>query len=120
MNKILVLADAKETLDSIKSALEDSFDLILTDSPLQAENILLKCKNISLSIIDIKSERRGELDFADNIKNLQPGIKIIASLDPKRTISEEDLDKSGICGYFTKPHNKSAIRDLIFRHFPSN
>jgi len=104
--KILICHDQEGVREVIKSILEGTHELLLTDSGEQALDFLDNAKDIGIVFIDI------DMQEWQKIKEKRPELKVIVVAGHKSEQAAKEAVQSGIDAYILKPFKSEEILSL--------
>lgn len=114
--KIAITDDHQIVIDGIKSLLEDHNEFVIvacTTSPKEMLHILTE-KQVDILLTDIMMPEMSGQQLAKKVKELYPGIKILAlSMSGQGEIVNEMINDADIAGYVLKNIGKEELTKAI-------
>jgi len=114
MDKILIIDDEKSICTSLEFALEDQYQVVSEQSPVEGLDILKK-QDVSLVLLDLRIGGYNGIAVLDKIKNINLDIPVIMMTAYGSIKSSVDAMKHGAYYYITKPVDIEELRLLIFK-----
>lgn len=112
---ILVVDNESDQLDMMKEILERSgFDAQTTDSPRQALDMVTK-QSFSLIILDLIMPDVDGPELCEQIKQIQPDVRVYAYSGHAHLFRPERLKQSGFDGTINKPATLKEINSVLIR-----
>jgi DNA-binding response OmpR family regulator len=113
-NKILLLDDNADVLDTLEILLEDDFDVYKTTSAKEALEIRKK-QLIQIVISDLEMPEMNGIDFCEKVKDQSP-VTIVVALTGKSKIFEiVQCRYAGFDDYIMKPFDPEEFKEIILQ-----
>ncbi len=116
IHRILIIEDLKDTIDLIKNALGDEYELYFTTTAAEAFQVL-KLNKIDLIITDLKLPDSTGLDLLKILNKQGLNITVIIVTGYGSITSAVNAMKSGAFDYLTKPLDIDELKIVIERAF---
>lgn len=113
--KVLVVDDEREVLTAIEDALEDEYDILTTDDPGSALEIIERDYEVSVIITDQRMPRMtGDELLARARKHTEASRILITGFSDLDAVVRA-INDGKIFGYVSKPWDPEALRMLVYR-----
>jgi two-component system response regulator (stage 0 sporulation protein F) len=111
---VLYVDDEPLNLKLFEIAFMDEYNIITSDSPLTASNILDANNEISVVISDMRMPGMNGIEFITSAKQKKPDLSyfILTGYDINKEIADA-LNNKTIKKYFSKPFNVESIKKAI-------
>lgn len=116
IKRILIIEDFKDTVDLIRSVLDEDYETFFARTSEQAFHIL-KSNKIDLIITDLKLPDSSGLEILRILKKLEPNIDVIIVTGYGSITSAVEAMKLGAFDYLTKPLDIEELQIVIERAF---
>ena len=118
MNKKILICDDEEGIrESLKNILGQHYNLIIVETGDQLMHILKNAPEVSVALFDMNMPEINERDFLDQVKNLQPKLKIIMVAGYQSADSKINSTDHDISGYIVKPFKSEEILKTVKKYF---
>jgi DNA-binding NtrC family response regulator len=111
--KILIVDDQEGIRESLKLILGQDYNLILTESGIQALSCLEHDPTIQLVLIDIKMPGLNGLETLKKMKEMRPDIKVIIVTGYNSVETVTEASQLGACGYIGKPFQPQEVKEIV-------
>ncbi|MDP8265866.1 MAG: response regulator [Candidatus Aceula meridiana] len=111
--KILIVDDEEGIRESLKLILGDHYELILTESGIQALSCLDNAPDIGLVLMDIKMPKMNGLEILKEMKARRPDVKVIIVTGYKSVETASEAVNLGAVGYIVKPFKSEEVLEAV-------
>jgi two-component system chemotaxis response regulator CheY len=109
MAKILIVDDSKFSRKALRAFLESQGHTVFEAADGMSALEQFSIHEPDLVSLDLTMQGLGGLETLEKLKNIKPDVKvIIATADIQRS-TREAVEKSGACGFVSKPFSKENI-----------
>ena len=117
---ILVAEDDETNYTYIKQILDSAgFNIHRASNGKEAVEIFQKKEKINLVLMDLKMPVLNGYEASKKIREIDPGIPIIAQTAFAFDESRKDTTEAGFTDYISKPFKKEQLLHLIYTHQPA-
>ena len=115
--KILILDDEEGIRESLKLILENDYDLVLAEDPIQGLEMLENDDSIKLMLLDIKMPKINGMEVLKLVKEKYKDLKVIMVTGYNSTEMASEATKIGADSYINKPFKTDVILETVARLF---
>ncbi len=117
MNKVLIVDDIPEYVDTIEAYLEDRFDVLKAHSLDEAKN-LIRDNRVALAIIDIRlkeddTDNKEGLNFLKWLKHKMPAVGIIVMSAYREFDYAVEALNTGADYFMRKPIDPDELNSVV-------
>ncbi|NCC74230.1 MAG: response regulator transcription factor [Sphingobacteriia bacterium] len=113
--KVLVIDDHQLIIDGMKFVLQDEEDVVFAGGAASMEEALmfLKNNNVDVVLADISMPKHSGIEITKKIKELYPGIQVLALTMHEDISMISKMVDAGASGYILKRTNMNELIDAI-------
>ncbi len=112
---LLIFTTDENTQKLLKTALQNTYRLILVNTETQTKHCLANTQNIPLMIIDLSGDC-GTTSVIQTIQSLYPPLKIIAIINAPKTQKNAAPPKPEACFLMAKPLKPETVLKCVAKY----
>lgn len=118
--KIIVEADEERRIqiDEIISKLAPDSELFYVYNAHELLDIFRRNKDVDLILLDVEMPILNELKATEEIKSINPEIKIIAQIDSSDQNIQDEIFNAGCDDFILKPISKEDVEIVFLKYLP--